>query len=101
MLWRARGLQFYRSLVPASGAVPADLEARDHDLKTAIALQLALQRFESFADKFRDFPASQTCHVNMVTPQFALVEVTFAVEVHQVELVDQPLSLEQIESPVD
>ena len=39
--------------------------------------------------------------MNVIAAQFTFVVMAFAVQMHQVELIDQPLPLQQVERPVD
>jgi hypothetical protein len=79
-------------LLPANGAVSTYLEPRHNDVKAAISFQLVFQCLESLADKLSDLPAPETCHVDMIAAQLALVEMAFAVQMHEVEFIDQTLS---------
>jgi hypothetical protein len=85
----------------ALGAVTADLKARDEDVEATILFNLLLQLLKAVADKFGNPAAAQAGHVNVVASQPALVVVAFAVDVHQVEFVDQAMALEQAQRAVD
>ena len=75
--------------------VPADFEPRNQHPEPAILFHLLLQLFELVADKLRDFSATQTSHVNMISPRSTFVIMSFAVDVHQVEFVNQSVPFEQ------
>jgi len=85
----------------ASGAVPADLQARNQNAEAAISLYLLFESFESVAHKLRDLAAAQACHVNMIACQLALVVMPLAVDVHQIEFIDQALPFQQAQCAVD
>ncbi len=61
---------------------------------------MLLQPLETIAHEFRDLATAQASHVDVVALQFALVVVTLAVDVHQVEFVDQALALQQLQGAV-
>lgn len=62
---------------------------------------LAFQFFVELAFELSDFPASHASDVNMIARAVALVKMTVASQVKQVEFVDQSLALQQIEGSVD
>ena len=82
------------------GAVPADFQTRNEDVEAAILFDLLLQPFKTVADKFRDLPATQAGHVNVVASQAPFVVVALAVDVHEVEFVDKAMTLEQAQGAV-
>src|ERR1700730_9535223 len=86
---------------PALVAIAADFQARDYDVELAITLNLPLQAVEEIALKFHDLAATQACHVNVVSLWTPFVVMLLALHVHQVELVDQAMTLEQIDGAVD
>ena len=70
-------------------------------MKAAIAFQLVLQRIEDFTYKFSNLPTAQASHVNVIRAQFALVVMAFAVQMHEIEFIDQPLPLQQFERAIN
>jgi hypothetical protein len=88
-------------LAAAIGAISAALQASYNDMELAVALNLTFQSVEEFAFKLGDFPASQTCHVNMITLWTTLIEVLFSLHMHEVKLINQTVALQQIQSAVD
>ena len=85
----------------ALDAISADFEPTDDNLKTAVALDLPFQPVEEITLKLDDFATTQAGHVNMVALGTSLVVVLLALHMHQVELVNQPMPLQQIERPID
>lgn len=85
----------------ALGAVPTDFEPAHDNVKTAIALDLALQAVEKIALKFHDFAAAQACHMNVIALWTSLVKVLFALHVHEVKFIDQAMALEQAERAIN
>jgi hypothetical protein len=70
-------------------------------VKPAIGLDLLLELVELVTDELGNFAAAQARHVNVIFRQLAFVVVAFAVEVHEVEFVDEPVALEQAQGAVD
>jgi hypothetical protein len=85
----------------ALGAIATDFEAADHNVKLAIALDLTFQAVEQIAFELRDFAATQASHVNMVALGAALIIVLFALHVHEIEFIDEAVTLEQAECSID
>jgi hypothetical protein len=81
-------------------AISANLQPRNQHPESAVLLHLSLQPLKAVTHKLCDLPAAQTRHVNVVALQLALVVVSLAVDVHQVEFIDQPLPLEQSQRSV-
>ncbi len=63
-------------------------------MKTAVALNLSLKPVEQVALEFSDLSAAQACHVNVIALRTALVKVLLPLHVHQVEFVDQTMTLQ-------
>ena len=74
-------------------AIPANLEPAHEDVKLAFALDLTFEPLKQIAFEFCDFPAAQARHVNVVTLRAALIKVLLALHVHQVKLINEPVSL--------
>ena len=79
----------------ACGAVPTDLQAADEDVKLTLALDLAFEALEQVAFEFRNFAATEACHMNVVTLRSALIKVLLALHVHEVEFINQAVTLQQ------
>ena len=60
----------------------------------------ALRLLENIADELHDLAAPEAGHVDVVPVQLALVVVPLAVDVHQVELVNQTVPLQQLQRSV-
>src|SRR6266852_4149207 len=88
-------------LLAAGVAVAADFGAGDGDLDAAVALDLVLELLEQAALELAHLATAQASDVDVVAGAVAFVVVLVAADVQQVELVDQPVALEQIESPID
>src|ERR1700722_7587651 len=78
---------------PAVGAISANLQPRHNDPEPAVLFHLRLQLLKNIADEFHDLAATQARHVDVIAVQFTFVVMPLAVNVHQVEFVDQPLAL--------
>jgi hypothetical protein len=86
---------------PALGAVAADLKSCNYDVELAIPLNLSLQSVEQVTFKFGNLTAAETCHVNVIPLRTPLVVVLFALHVHQVQFINQSMSLEQAEGTIN
>jgi hypothetical protein len=69
-------------------------------VEAAIALNLAFQPVEEIAFELQNLPASQAGHMNVVPLRAALVEMFFALHVHQVKFVHQTVPFEQFQSAI-
>jgi len=69
-------------------------------MKSAVALNLALQTVEQIALEFHNLAAAQAGHVDMIALRPALIEVFLALHVHEIELIDQSMALQQTERAV-
>jgi hypothetical protein len=74
-------------------AIPANLEPAHEDVKLAFALDLTFEPVEQIALKFSNLSASQARHMNVVALWPALIKVLLALHVHQVKLINEPVSL--------
>src|ERR1700678_1466727 len=74
----------------APPAQPSDLETHHLHLKIVLCRDLALETLESGAVKLLDLPTMKTGKMQMVFLRLDLVIMLFPVEVHQVQLIDQP-----------
>ena len=75
------------------GAVAANFQTGDDNVKAAIPLNLTLQPIKQITFEFGNLAAAQARHVNVVALRTPLVEVFLALHVHQVEFVDQAMPL--------
>jgi hypothetical protein len=89
-----------KALLPAVFAVAADFGARHGDFDAAVLLDLLLQFFVEFRFKLAHFSAFQAGDVDMVAQAVAFVEVLVAAQMQQIKLIDQAITLEQIESSI-
>lgn len=101
----SKGLQLLATLAggvgTAFGAVATHFKTRDHDVKTAVALNLSFEPVEKITLKFHDLAAAQACHMNMIPLGTPFVIVLLALHVHQVKFVYQAMPLQQIERSID
>lgn len=70
-------------------------------MESAIGLDLLLELIEFVADEFGDFATPQARDVDVIFPQFPLIVMTLAVEVHKVEFVNEAVALEQAQGAID
>src|ERR1700733_4488977 len=84
----------------APPAHPSNLETHDLDCKIVLCRDLPLETLECGTVKFLDLPTMKTGKMQMVFLRLDLVIMFFSVEVHQVQLIDQPQPLEQLQGPV-
>jgi hypothetical protein len=84
-----RGCGFYRR-----HAEPPEFQSCHKNTKATFLLQLTLERLESPAHKLDHLSATHTGHVDVVPAELALVVAAFAVQIHNVEFVNQTLPLQ-------
>jgi hypothetical protein len=72
-----------------------------YDMEAAVSLNLPLQAIKEITFEFRNLAAAQARHVDVVPLGAAFVEVFLALHVHEIEFVNQPVSLEQSERAVN
>jgi hypothetical protein len=85
----------------AGGTVATDFEPRYHNMELAIPLDLAFKPVEQIAFEFRDLPAAEAGHMNVISLRSSFVKVLFTLHVHQIQLVDETVALQQAEGAVD
>src|SRR5215472_417350 len=85
----------------AVAAISANFETSDDDVKSAVALDLSLEAIEEIAFEFGDLATAKASHMDVIALGATFVVMFFALEVHEVELVDQAVALEEIESAID
>jgi hypothetical protein len=87
-------------LPPTSCTVSAYLQPRNQRVKAGVFLHLTFDPLKPFGYKFRNLPATQASHVNMVPAQSSLVVVYLATDMRSVKLVNQSLSLQQTQCAI-
>jgi len=70
-------------------------------VKPTVALNLALEAVKQVALEFRNLSATQARHMDVIPLRPSLVVVLLALEVHQVEFVDESMTLEKVKRPVN
>lgn len=85
----------------ALGAISANFQPSHDDVESAIALDLAFEAVEEIAFEFHDLSATKACHVNMIALRATLIEVLFTLHVHEIEFIDQSMTLEKAERAID
>ncbi|HEX7895572.1 MAG TPA: hypothetical protein VF447_15340 [Terriglobales bacterium] len=93
-------MQLFGGIGAALRAIAAYLKPADHNVKLAVALNLALQAVKEIAFEFKDFTAAQAGHVDVIALRTALIEVLLALHVHEIEFVNESMALEQFERAV-
>jgi hypothetical protein len=77
----------------AFGAIAADFQPAHEDVELAFALDLTFEPVEQIAFKFSNLSTSQARHMNVIALWPALIKVLLALHVHQVKLINEPVSL--------
>ena len=85
----------------AGAAVAADFQAGNNDVEAAIALDLSFEAIEEITFEFGDFSAAQAGHVDMVPLGATFVIMLLALQVHEVEFVNQAVAFQEIQRAVD
>jgi hypothetical protein len=85
----------------AIAAIATHFETAYYNVKAAFALNLSLEAIEEIAFEFRNLPAAQAGHVNVVALGTPFIKVLLALHMHQVELVNQPVTLQKFERAVN
>src|SRR5215831_755848 len=85
---------------PTLPAVAANFQAGHHVVKPAIALDLPLETVEEVAFELRDLAAAQAGHVDVVALRASLIVMLFALQVHQIQFVDQPVAFQEVEGSI-
>ena len=83
------------------GAISAEFHTCDGNPEPAVLLHLFFQVVEESAFKLRDSATTQTGHVHMLARRLALVKMLLALEVHQIEFINQAMSLQKSQGPID
>ena len=82
-------------------AVTTNFEARNDDVKSAVALNLPFQSIKEVTFELGDLPATKTCHVNVISLGSSLIVVLLTLQMHEIELIYKPVTLEEIERAID
>src|SRR5262245_26667044 len=82
-------------------AVAANFGPRQQDLKTKVRFDLTPQPLERLAEELLHPSAAQTNHVRVLLFGARLVIVLIAAVMHQIELIDQPAFLQQLQRTID
>jgi hypothetical protein len=75
-------------------AITSALQAGDHDVELAVALNLPFEAVEKIALEFRDLSATQARHVNVVPLWTSFVKVLLSLHMHQVQLIHQTMAFQ-------
>jgi hypothetical protein len=86
---------------PAALTDPTDLQADDADLKSALLGHLLLQPFKGGACVLHDGPAAKAGHMGVIAIRLGLVVMSLALDVHQIQFIDQAPLLQEGNSPID
>lgn len=88
-------------LFGASRAIPADFQSRHRNPEAAVLRHLTFKILKNIADELHDPATTKTCDMDVVAVDLALVIMALAMNVHEIEFVDQAVALEQAQSPID
>lgn len=69
-------------------------------MELALALNLSLEAIEESAFEFHDASTAEAGHVDVIALRSAFIKMLFTLHVHEIELVDEAVTLEEIQSPV-
>jgi len=86
---------------PTRGAISAEFHTCNGNLEPAVLLHLFFQVVEESAFKLPDSATTQTGDVHMLARRLALVKMLLALEMHQIEFINQPMSLQKSQGPID
>jgi hypothetical protein len=81
-------------------AQPSNLKTHDLHFKIILCRDLPLEPLECGAVKLLNLSTTKTGKMQMVFLRLDLVIMLFSVEVHQVQLIDEPEPLQQLKGPV-
>jgi hypothetical protein len=79
----------------------SDLQTHDMDVKIVFRADLPLQPLEGGAGELFDLAALEAGKMQVILLRLDFVIVFFAVEMHEIELVDHAQALEQFDGPVN
>jgi hypothetical protein len=84
----------------AFAATPADFEAGDPNVETFLPGDFRFQTFKQWTSEFLDPSAFETRQMHVIHIGLCFIEMFFAVQVHQIEFINQPHLLEKINRSV-
>lgn len=70
-------------------------------MEPALALNLSFEAVEQVAFELCNLAAAKACHVDMIPLRAPFVKVLFPLHVHEVELINQAVTLEKIQGAID
>jgi len=82
-------------------AIAAHFGSCENDLKSEMRFNLLAKALQRFAEKFLHFTAAEADHVRMFLLAPRLVIMLLSRLVHQIQLIDQPAFLQQLQCAVD
>ena len=85
----------------AVGAEAAYFCAGYGDFDAAVAGDLGFELLVEFAFEFADFAAADAGYVDMIARAVGFVEMAIAAEMQEIELVNEALAFQEIESAID
>ncbi len=85
----------------AVGAEAAYFCAGNCDFDAAVAGDLGFELLVEFAFEFADLATADAGYVNVVAWAVALVEMAVAAEVQEIELVNEAMTLQEIQRAID
>jgi hypothetical protein len=85
----------------AVGAEAAYFCAGNCDFDAAVAGDLRFELLVELAFEFADFATADAGYVNVVAWAVALVEMAVAAEVQEIELVNEAMTLQEIQRAID
>jgi hypothetical protein len=84
----------------AFATAPADLQPGDSNVEPFLTGDLGFQAFEQRAGDFLDPSTFEAGEMNMIDVGFRFVEMLLAIQMHQVEFINQPQLLEKVERSI-
>jgi hypothetical protein len=94
-------LQLVLFLCSTGAAKPSNLQAHDLNLKVVRCGDFLLQALEGGTGKFLDLSTLKTSQMQMVVLGSNLVIMFLAVQMHEIQFIDQAQPLQQLDGPVD
>jgi hypothetical protein len=83
------------------GAISSEFHTRDGNPEPTVLLHLFFQVVEESTFKLRDSATTQTRHVHRLARRLTLVKTLLALEMHQIEFINQAVSLQESQGPID
>ena len=85
----------------ALAAPPADFQPSDPNTEAFLTRDFRLETFEQGAGEFLDPATLETSQMHVVDVRLRLVKMLLSTQVHEVELIDQPQFLQELDGAVD